>query len=227
MIALSVRPVFCAEEVPSPEAGERALSAEEAEKALRTISETFKAHPYVRAKIRTEVEDLAGKRVEEGELLLDRPARMLRRFSKPEKAWLLEGAQISDYVPSQKSVFVKDFSGAPKMLKQIQAAMTGDVKALDSFFAVHVFSKVVEGKPAMLRLVLDKKAGVSRRLHRRIEARVAEGGLFFEQIHYVPDEGDEVLERFLEIKEMAKPADADFALPNVGIERKVEKVEDN
>src|SRR5689334_7981701 len=89
--------VFAADGSPAAEAGERALSADESEKALHAIAETFKAHPYIRAKMQTEVDDLAGKRAEEGELLLDRPARMLRRFTKPTpKAWLLDGAQISE-----------------------------------------------------------------------------------------------------------------------------------
>ena len=65
VIALATRLGCCAEELSAPEAGERALTAEDGDKALRAIAETFKAHPYVRAKIRAEVEDLAGKRVEE------------------------------------------------------------------------------------------------------------------------------------------------------------------
>jgi len=221
--------MIAAAEPPAPEAGERELSAEESEKTLRAMGEAFKAHPYVRAIIKAEVEDLAGKRVEEGELLLERPARMLRKFTKPAaKAWLLDGAQISEYAPTQKTIFVKDFSNAPKALARIQAAMTGDIKALEPLFAMHIFLKPGgEGKSSLLRVVLDKKTGASRRLHKRIQARIVEGGLFFDEIHYVPDEGDEVTERFSEIKEIAKPSDADFALPNEWIERKVEKIEEN
>ena len=69
LLLLALQVTSAAEDVPKPEPGERALNADEGGKALRGIAETFKAHPSVRAKIRTEVEDLAGKRVEEGELL--------------------------------------------------------------------------------------------------------------------------------------------------------------
>ena len=223
--AVIVTICFSAEDAPAPEAGERALNAQESEVALRGIADAFKAHPAIRAKMTSEIEDLAGKRIEEGELLLFRddthPARVLRTFSKPkQKLWLLDGAEISEYVASKKTVFVKDLSAAPKTLKHIQAAMIGDVKALDAIFSIHVFSK-----PGALRLVLDKKPKVSRYIHRRIEARIAEGGLFFSEIRYIPDEGDELTEKFSELKDAGALSDADFALKGIeGSERKVEKI---
>ena len=225
VLALACFSAFSADDAPAPEPGERALNAKESDAALSGIAEAFKAHPTVRAKIRSEIEDLAGKRVEDGELLLDRsegsPARVLRTFAKPkQKAWLLNGATISEYVASKKTVFVKDLSAAPKTLKHIQAAMTGDVHALEEIFTIRVFSK-----PGALRLVLDKKPKVSHYIHRRIEARFTEGGMFFDQIRYIPDEGDEVTETFLELKDAGKLSDADFALQGTdGSERKVEKI---
>ncbi len=224
---------LAADDAPTPEPGERELNAGELTKTVAGIANTFKAHPSIRAVIRSEIEDLAGKRVEEGELRMDRAnpgaARVLRKFTKPtQKAWLLDGANISEVVPSQKKIFVKDLSGAPKFQKQIQAAMTGDIKALEDMFTVRIFSKPGEaGKPTAFRLVLDKKPGVSRHVHRRIEARIAEGGLFFDEIQYIPDEGDELTEKFLNIEDASKPSDADFALTGTeGFEKKVDVVKE-
>jgi hypothetical protein len=216
--------LFAAEE-PAPEPGEHALNAAETDAALKRISAIFKTHPTIRAKIRSEIEDLTGKRVEEGTLLLDRTegqlTRVLRTFANPKpKAWLLNGATISQFVPSKKAVFVKDLSAVPKTLKHIQAAMTGDVKALDEIFTIRIFAK-----PDTWRLVLDKKPAVSKYIHRRIEARLAEHGVFFDSIHYIPDEGDELTETFLDAKDAGKLSDADFVLPGAeGVERKVEKI---
>lgn len=220
--------LFAADE-PQAEPGERALSAAESDTALKRIAATFKAHATIRASIRCEIEDLAGKRIEEGTLLLDRtenrPARILRTFSKPKvKAWLLHGTLISEYVPSKKTVFVKDLSAAPKTIRHIQAALTGDVQALDEIFTIRIFSNLA-ANPVSLRLVLDKKQGVSKYIHRRIEARIIEGGLFFDQIHYIPDEGDELTENFLDTKDAGKLRDADFALPGAeGVDQKFEKI---
>ena len=76
-----------------PAAGERELTAAESETALRGIAETFKAYPNIKAKLVSEIEDLAGKRSEEGEFVLERPVRVMRKFTKPStKIWLLDGA---------------------------------------------------------------------------------------------------------------------------------------
>jgi len=218
-----------AAEEPRPELGERILTAAETEAALSAMSVVFKQHETVRATIRSEIEDLAGKRVEDGILLMDRgvtrPVRVLRTFSKPKsKAWLLNGTTISDVSASQKKVFVKDLNAAPNMIKTIQAAMTGDVKALDALFSIRVFSKSVAGSN-VLRLVLDKKPGLSKYVHRQIIARIAEGGLFFSEIRYIPDEGDELTETFSDVVDAGKLSDADFALTGTdGFERKVETI---
>jgi hypothetical protein len=208
---------------PAPEPGEKELRGEELDQAFKTLAEIFQQAPAIKAKMTTEVEDLAGKRVEEGELILDRPARAMRKYLKPSpKIWLLNGAQLEEYLPSQKKIQVKDFSGAPKLLKQIQAAMTGDLKALEPLFTIRIFRMEQSGS---LRLVLDKKAGTSRRLYQRIQARMTRGGLFFNEIRYIPDEGDEVTERFSEIRAIPKPGDAEFSLPaGADIERSVEKI---
>lgn len=221
--------IFAADE-SQPEAGERALNAVESEAALKTLADSFKAHPTIRAKILSEIEDLAGKRTEEGELLLDRgaghPARVLRTFTKPKpKAWLLDGSSIAECAPSQKKVFVKDLSAAPKMLAHIQAAMIGDIRALESIFTLKIFSKPGANGSTDWRFILDKKPGVSKYVHHRIEARMISGGLFFSEIHYVPDEGDELTEKFLELKDAGALTDADFTLKgSEGLERATERI---
>ena len=223
--SLTCAALISAAEEALPEVGEHALTIPETDAAIQRIAAAFKTHPTLRAKIRSEIEDLTGKRVEEGELLLDRtdgqPARVLRTFSKPKpKAWLLNDASVSEFVPSKKMVFVKDLSAVPKTLQNIRAAMTGDVKSLESLFTIRVFAR-----PGAWRLVLDKKADVSKYIHRRIEARLADGGFFFTEIRYIPDEGDELTETFSDVRDAGKLSAADFVLPGAnGIERKIEKV---
>ena len=49
--------------------------------------------------------------------------------------------------------------------------------------------------------------------------------MFFDQIHYIPDEGDELTETFSEFKDAGKLSDSDFALQGTeGSERKVDKI---
>lgn len=215
-----------AEEI-APEAGETKLSTADADKQLAALAEKFKANPAIKAGIVTEVDDLLGKRTEEGELLLDRPGRVLRKFTKPSlKIWLLNGAEIQEFASKQKTLYVKDFSKAPKTLALIQAAVTIDTKALGSLFDFQVFRAEKDGHAA-LRLVLTKKpGGENSLLYKRITARIGAGDLFFKSIEYVPESGDTMIEKYQQIQ-AAKPADADFKLDlPADTTRKVENIGD-
>lgn len=205
----------CAESI------EKELPPAETESALRALAIRFQSAPAVRAKIVSEIEDLVGKRTEEGEMLIERPARVLRKFTKPtEKWWLLENGTLSEFARGQKSISVKDLTGAPNLLKQIQGAMTGDLTALAPSYAFKIF----ESKDGTQHLVMDRKPATSRRAYKRIEARIAPAAAFFHEIHYIPEEGDEITEKFLDIQTFKKFPDADFALPEAN--RKVEKISD-
>lgn len=198
---------------PQPLAGETQLSPADAEKILAELS-AFKDPKPIKAHIRTEVADeLLGARVEEGELLLDRPARVLRKFTKPSlKIWMLDGANLSEYGAKSKKLYIKDFSQAPRALKLIQAAFTGDLKTLKELFDVFAF-KGEAGGQTVFRFVLNKKSGSdSPALYKRIQARLYEQGLFFHEIEYIPESGDRVLERYTEIAAVPKPSDKDFTL---------------
>ncbi len=201
----------------NPEKGETLLNAAAAEKVLQALAERFKKNPSLRARIVTEVNDeLLGKRTEEGELLLDRPGRVLRKFTKPSaKFWLLDGTLLQEYLVKSKKLYVKDFSKAPRALKLLQAAVTVDAPLLGEHFDIHVFEAATEGenKERAQRLVLTQQPGAKVGLpYRRIQARIAAAGLFFQEIEYVPEGGEVTLERYVDIKSVARPADGDFAL---------------
>jgi len=199
------------EPVPTPLDGETLLTTADAEKVLHELP-AFKNPQPLKARIKTEVDDLLGSRSDEGVLLLDRPARVLRKFTKPSlKVWLLDGTKIQEYAAKSKMLYVKDFSQAPRALKLIQAAFTGDVKTLKEIFDVYTFKSSKDGKD-MYRFVLNRKTGSSGGIYRRIQARLLGEALFFHEIEYVPDAGDKVIERYLEISAVEKPSDADFAL---------------
>lgn len=213
VLCLSARVVAADSDVPQALAGETMLAPADAEKLLSELP-AFKDPQPIKAHIKTEVADeLMGARVEEGELLLDRPARVLRRFTKPSvKIWLLDGTLLSEYGAKTKKLYVKDFSQAPRALKLIQAAFTGDLKTLKELFDVFIFKGSADGQ-ALYRFVLTRKGGTdSPALYKRIQARLYEKGLFFHEIEYVPESGDRVLERYTEIAAVAKPADKDFVL---------------
>lgn len=198
---------------PQPLAGETQLTAADTEKILAELS-AFKDPQPIKAHIKTEVADeLLGARIEEGELLLDRPARVLRKFTKPSlKIWLLDGTQLSEYGAKTKKLYVKDFSQAPRALKLIQAACTGDLKTLKELFDVYAFKGAADGQP-VFRFVLNRKNGSdSPALYKRIQARLYEKGLFFHEIEYLPESGDRVIERYTEIAAIPKPSDKDFAI---------------
>ena len=102
------------EPAPSALPGEALLSPADAEKILHELP-AFKDPKPIKARIKTEVDDLLGARTDEGDLLLDRPARVLRRFTKPSlKIWLLDGTQIQEYASRTKTLYVKDFAKAPR-----------------------------------------------------------------------------------------------------------------
>lgn len=215
-----------ADDPPAPLAGETTLSAAELEKALAELP-VFKDQRPLKAHIKTEMADeLLGARVEEGELLLDRPSRVLRKFTKPSlKIWMLDGAQLSEYGAATKKLYVKDFSQAPKALKLIQAAFTGDMKTLKERFDVFAF-KNTAGAEAAYRFVLNRKAGgESPGLYKRIQAKLGEKSLFFSEIEYQPENGDRVVERYSAITAVEKPSDADFKLElPADVERKSEVI---
>ncbi len=213
-------------DAPVPLAGETLLTNAEAEKVLAELP-AFKDPKPLKAHIKTEVADeLLGSRVEEGELLLDRPSRVLRKFTKPSlKIWLLDGAQLSEYGAKTKKLYVKDFSKAPRALKLIQAAFTGDLGTLKELFDVYTFKGSQDGQ-TIFRFVLNRKSGGdSPALYKRIQARLYEKGLFFHEIEYLPEAGDRVVERYSLIEAVAKPSDKDFALDiPADVERKTEVI---
>jgi outer membrane lipoprotein-sorting protein len=189
-----------------PAASEKKLDDAAAQAFLNEVAARFKENPALKAKIVTEVEDLIGKRTEEGELLLDRPGRVLRKFTKPAlKYWVLNGSYIQEYVPRTKKLYVKDFSKAPRPLSLVQAAVTVDVKALSDLFDFHVFQAGED-----YRLVLIRRAEKQSLPYKRIQARIAAKGLFFHEIEYFPESGDAFVEKYLEIAAVPKPKDDDF-----------------
>jgi len=212
------------------EPGETLLSAPDAEHALADLAATFKENPCIKGRISTEVDDLlSGKRVDEGELLLDRSGRVLRKFTKPSaKVWLLEGTQLQEYVPRRKTLFVKDLVQAPKALKLLRAAATVDMKPLEAIFDIHVFRSEKDGK-AEFRVVLSKKEDADIPMsYKRITARIADKALFFREISYLPDSGDHMVERYTEIQSVNKPKDEDFALDlPVDVKRQVDTIRDS
>lgn len=231
-MSLLLAPVLCAafsaaaaaHEKLKPLAGETLLTAEDADKLFSELP-AFKNKGCLKAGIVTEVDDLLGARKEEGELLLDHGGRVLRKFTKPSlKVWLLNGAQIQEYAASRKMLYIKDFKQAPKALKLIQAAFTGDVKSLSELFDIHVFRGTAS--PPGYRFVLLKKAGSENTLlYKRIEARLLADALFFHEIEYLPESGDRTVERYLNIAPVATPDDTDFKLEvPADVQRKTEVV---
>ena len=202
---------------------EEELNGAEAEAAVRDIAATFKDAPRIRAKIVSEIDDIAGTRSEEGVMLLERPGKLLRRFTKPrQKTWLLNGAELIEYSAGQPTAMVKDFTGAPGLLKQIQGVMSGDFAALEASYAMKIFAAGSKDK-RWLRIVFDKKPGINKHNFKSIVALLGPGFKFFSTIRYIPDEGDTITEHFDDIKIVEQFDSADFELPK-GVERKVEKI---
>ena len=203
------------------------LSGAEKQRALTELP-VFKNKGPITARIICEVDDLLGARKDEGELLLDRSGRVLRKFTRPSlKIWLLSGSQIQEYAAARKTVYVKDFSQAPNVLKLIQSAFTGDLKGLESMFELQVFRGGAENAPSY-RFVMTRKASVENaQLYKRIELLAHENALFFHQIEYTPESGDKTTERYLDIKAAETISDKDFTLDlPQDIQRKTENIRD-
>jgi outer membrane lipoprotein-sorting protein len=216
---------FCAS--PKPLDGETRVSAADAEKLLTELP-AFKNQKALRGKILAETEDLLGTRKSQGELLIDPPGRVLRNFTKPTPSvWLLNGTLLQEYLPARKTVLMTDFSAAPKSLKRIQCAFTGDLNGLSDLFDITVFAKG-EGAAREYRFVLLPAAAGSGFSYKRIEARLMAGALFFHQITSEPDSGNTVVESYSEIEIVGKPDATEFELklPD-DVTRKVDKVSDN
>lgn len=219
-------------DAPAPEPGETLLTAAEAEELLAALP-VFKSKECLKARIVCEREDLLGVRREEGELLLDRPVRILRKFPKPPpKFWLLQGTELREYAPANNALYVKDFSAAPRKLKLVQAAYTGDVRVLQELFRLSVFRRGAgsQDDPAAYRFVLTRRAGSSNSLDcESMQARVSEKALFFHEIEYMPRKGKRLLERYNDITVVPRPSDKEFLdmveLP-AGVTVKPERIDD-
>jgi hypothetical protein len=201
------------------EPGEELVKDEAARKALAGITESFQKQPCVRARIVSEREDLVGKRREEGEMVLQRPDRVLRRFGPPGqavKALRLEGPLLLEYVPREKGVVPRDFGQAPKALALARAALTLDTETLAQYFAIAVFRKPgTEGRPAQWRLVLTRRPEKAELpLAPRIQARLEEGAAFFSEIWKAGEGADDyVVEKYSDLRVEKDLTDRDFDEP--------------
>ncbi|MBE7463609.1 MAG: hypothetical protein HS116_08905 [Planctomycetes bacterium] len=206
-----------------PAAGESKVEGGEATAALAALKASFDKHPSVRVKVRAVMNDeLLGERVETGEMLMQRPDKVLRIFHKPDgspwKAWRLNGVQVAEFAPSlQPPTRVKDFSAAPKLLALLKAASTMDLAALQEYFDVHLFKAPgADSKPAQWRVVLAKKPGAKLGNadvpYQFLIARVAEGAAFFSSLEKVPPAGagDRLVEHFGDLKVEAELSSESF-----------------
>ena len=202
-----------AENTPAAEAGETLLTAAEVDKVLAELP-VFKHQGCIKARIVSEGEDLLGPRKDEGELILDRPTRILRKFTKPSfKFWLMDGAQLQEYAPANKVLYIKDFSAAPRKLKLVRAFFSADIKTLRESFSVWVFRRAGErGGPAgLLPFRAAEQAGAEKLWScKSMQARVFDNALFFHEIQFVPKEGSATLERYFDIASVPRPSDKEF-----------------
>jgi len=203
----------CAFAAEQPLPGERELLGADRDARLAAIMAVFQAHPRVQARIVTRSDDLLGERIEEGELRLDRPGRLLRRFTQPAlKLWSYASGQLTEYVERTRTAYIKDFTHAPRALNLLDAAVMLDFKRLEQFFDLHVYESA-DGT----RLVCARKADDTSRVpYQRIQARLAPGGIFFHEIEYLPDSGDRTTEQYLDIQPVAawKEDAFDLQLPS-------------
>lgn len=209
---------------PTPLEGETKLDAAEVDRVLAELP-AFKSPKPLKARIVAETDDLMGMRKEEGELLIAPPAQVLRTFTKPKaKTWVLNGNLLQVYLPGRKQLYVTDFSNAPKTLKRIQNAFTGDLKSLRELFAISVFSSA---GAKTYRFVLLPAKGESAAGYKRIQAKLAADALFFHEIAYEPESGDKVVEKYSAIEAVEKPAASVFEIqvPD-DVTRKTDKVSD-
>lgn len=197
---------------------EQALDAAAQKAALASIKDTFDRHPCVRAKLVKRVEDPLGlmPSIEQGELLVKRPDRILRRYFKddaPQKAVLLQGTNSLTYNPATKLIQVKDYAQAPKYLQLMRAGGTGDMETLQLYYDLKVFEKT-GSKPRQWRLVLEHKRGPLP--YKRIQARATEEQPFFSEIVYEyanEADGDNKTETFTEIAALPDLPDKEFDDP--------------
>ena len=234
--AFSLRRCVAAESsVPAAETGETLLPAGEVDKVLAELP-ALKSQGCVAARIVTDVDGLRPVKGQEGELLLDRPNRVLRKFTKPSpNFWLLDGTRLQEYVSKNNTLYINDFTLAPRKLKLIQAAFTGDLKALQGLFNIWVFKRpsAGQGKPVEYRFVLMQKPEADKTLgFNKVQLRASEKDLFFHEIEIdmPPDKGDHTIERYFDIASVIRPSEKDFqealGLP-ADAAKKVEQVEDD
>jgi hypothetical protein len=204
-----------AEEGPKPESDETQLSADESTKTLEELATRFKANPRIKAHVVIDSEDPFGPRKDEGDMLLDRGGRLFEKFTKPAlRLKLFDDMKLHEYAGKKKIDYIKDFSNAPKFLKLIQAVVTADIKELNTIFDIVVFTRASkDGSGSDLRLVLTQKSDEKSALkYKFIEGRIAAKGLFFDEIQYVQEGGDKIVEHYSDIQLVEAFKDDDFKL---------------
>jgi len=148
-------------------------------------------------------------------MLLDRSGRLFEKFTKPAmRLKLFDDMKLHEYAGKKKVDYIKDFSRSPKTLKLIQAMMTTDIKELTGIFNIIVFNRAAkDGTVGDLRLVLTQKSDDKTDLrYKFIEGRIAAKGLFFDEIQYVQDGGDRIVEHYSDIQLVDAFKDDDFKL---------------
>jgi outer membrane lipoprotein-sorting protein len=211
-----------------PAAGEKHLDAAAADKLLLSLSEHFKTQSSIKAKIVTETEDWEGKRKQEGELLLDRPNRVMRKFTKPNLTiFVLNESYVQDYSQKRKTLLTKECSKAPKLLSLFQAAVTLDFKILSTLFTFTIFESEKEGIKSYRFVLIPRKDSKQSIPYKLIQARIVDKALFFHEIEYQPDSGDISVEKYSDIQAVPKPKEDAFVfeVPH-DAKRKVEVMTD-
>lgn len=201
-----------------PEQGEVRLDPGGQKAVLEKIKAAFEQHPCVRAEVTKTVVDPLGllPETEQGELLIKRPDKILRRFSKNGtsfKAVLVRGQSSLTYNAATKKVVEKDYSRAPRRLALVRASGTGDLETLQLYYDVLVFEKSgQDGK--QWRLVFHRRRGDLP--YDRLQARITEGQALFSEIRYeyrAAADGDNKTETFTAIKSQKQLSDEDFNDP--------------
>jgi len=217
-----------AQAVEKPAAGEERLDQNAAQDVLKKLKETFAAQGSLRAHILTETfSDLTNKTTKkEGDLLIQRPDKMLQLYTKPAASLqMLDGAQAMRQEAGEKSLLVGDFTKAPKKLSQVHAMVTGDLTTLTELFEISVFrAAAAEGKPAQYRIVLNllpkKKLEFTR-----IQIRVADGEACFQEVVRETADGNTVTDKFSAVQVGEIPA-KEFSAPIEGKEKDVKEISD-
>ena len=197
----------------APEEGEALLAEADAKTALTEMADTFKKTPAFKAKIVSEMDDdLMGKTKKEGELIMQRPGTVLRKFAKPAAALMVEDTFLREYDPATKHVIERDFSKAPKAMALLRAGFTLDVSVLQEYFTINVFKKGTD-----LRLVLipkpDKKIPLK---FDAVKVRWKSGDAFFYEVDRLPKKGSgqqRVVEKFSDFTALKEVSKADVSDP--------------